>query len=320
MNNNQTKNKPHWTQELETSPFKNPAFTQEMMNSVLTHSEKKLPAPRRKYKTIFRTTVAGVCTVALLVMIWTIRPALFKNNPIAEPPAVTGNWTPHSEYLTPEGTPKLQVLPGGEYQAGSPAGSWWNLYIPLKSIEGQNIYITATHKESGMQIEELAPTTITSDMAYNDFTRVSSAFSLPLHGLWKFEVFIEGDKFGDAVVDVPDSNWETSPLFQSGPYMMIGVENRLAFFHSELRAGYPNKYMWYFWGKDEELTGELHITAVKQNSVEIIDVFEAKLNPSKLSGADAAIPTTMTLPSKGLWRLMALIDGQLYGSVITEVK
>lgn len=312
-----------WTNELRTSPFKKPYFTQDMKNDVLDRSSKSAPSAKARKRSVFRATAAGLSTLTILGMLFIFLPILLdsqKVEPENELMTFSGNWTPHMEYLTKEGNPKLQVFPGGEFQAGSPAGSWWNLYVPIESLTGESIHITALHKNTAMQIEELPRTIITTDMTYNDFTRVSSAFSLPLSGLWRFEVFIGEEKFGDVVIDVPDSSWKPSPMFSSGIYEMTGIENRLGFINYGLKAGQPNKYMWHFWGSDSDLTGELHITAVKQNSLEIIDVFEAKLHPSKLNEAGAAIPTTMSLPSPGLWRLMVSIDGQLFGSVIVTVQ
>lgn len=323
MNNNQKEMEPHWIQELKSSPFKKPPFTKEMMTTVLERSTNNRKPSGKKYKRLSRVVAAGACTIAILGMIWIISPSLIKNNnstPMVKPAAPTVDWTPHSQYNTAEGVTKLHVFPGGDYPAGSPSGSWWNLYVPVETLEGQNIRITATHKETGMQIEELPPTKITPEMAYDNFTRVSSTFSLPLSGFWKFDMYIGEEKFGDVVFDVPDSSWEPSPVFTSGNFEMTGVENRLGFIHPGFQAGQSNKYMWHFWGRDEELNGELKITAVKQNSFEIIDVFESKLSPGKLNGADAALPSSMSLPTSGLWRLMASIDGQLYGSVIVEVK
>lgn len=323
MKDKQNENIPNWTQELKTSPFKEAPFTQEMMNSVLKRSIINPTPSGSKHKNIYRATTAGLCTVIILGLIWIIGPSLWNNNttsPASQPAVLQVDWTPRSTDITTDGNTKLEVIPGGDYNAGSPAGSWWNLYVPVETLEGQIIRITALHKESGMQIEELSPTTVTSEMAYDQFTRVSSRFALPLSGLWKFDVYVGDENLGDVVIDIPDSSWEPSPEFKSGVYMMTGVENRLAFIHPPIQAGQPNKYMWHFWGRDEELNGELRITAVKQNSFDIIDVFEAKLHPSKLNGADAAIPTTMSLPSSGLWRLMISIDGQLFGSVIVEVQ
>ncbi|WP_422660058.1 DUF4871 domain-containing protein [Paenibacillus sp. EC2-1] len=323
MNHLENEKEQDWTKELRTSPFKKPYFTQDMKNDVLDRSSKSTRSAKTRKKSVFRATVAGLGTFAILGMLFIFLPNLLdsqKVQPENEPMTIPGNWTPHVEYLAKDGSPILQVFPGGEFQAGTPAGSWWNLYVPIETLTGESIHITAVHKDTGMQIEELPATTITSDMTYEDFTRVSSTFSLPLSGLWRFDVFIGKEKFGDVVIDVPDSRWEPSPVFRSGNYEMTGVTNRLGFINPGFIAGQPNKYMWHFWGSDADLTGELRITAVEQNSLEIIDVFKTKLHPSKLNGADAAIPTKMSLPTPGLWRLMVSIDGQLFGSVIVTVQ
>ena len=42
-------------------------------------------------------------------------------------------------------------------------------------------------------------------MAYDKSTRVVSRFGIPLAGLWRFDVMVDQQKYGDIVVDVPDS-------------------------------------------------------------------------------------------------------------------
>ncbi|OIA99273.1 DUF4871 domain-containing protein [Paenibacillus sp. LC231] len=315
---------PDWIQELASSPFNEPMFTEEMKSSVLKNAANgsvRMGRKKRKSPTRLRMMTASVFMLLLIVAAWG-----WRESPVIQqliPIKGWGNaadWAPRSVY-TEDGVDKLQAFPGGDYAAGSPAGAWWNLLTPIQDLEGKTIRISAVHRDTGITLEELAETKITSDMAYNDFTRVSSRFALPLSGLWRFDVMVDQEKYGDIVVDVPDSSWEPSPRFRSGNYAMTGVEGRLGFIHPGwFNANQPNKYMWHFWGRDEELTGDLHITAVKRNTSEIIDVFKvAGLRPSPLNGADAAIPTSMSLPSPGLWRIMVSIDGQLFDSVIVEV-
>ncbi|MCT1400154.1 DUF4871 domain-containing protein [Paenibacillus sp. p3-SID867] len=315
---------PDWIQELASSPFNEPMFTEEMKSSVLKNAANgsvRMGRKKRKSPTRLRMMTASVFMLLLIVAAWGWRESSVIQQLI--PIKDWGNaadWAPRSVY-TEDGVDKLQAFPGGDYAAGSPAGAWWNLLTPIQDLEGKTIRISAVHRDTGITLEELAETKITSDMAYNDFTRVSSRFALPLSGLWRFDVMVDQEKYGDIVVDVPDSSWEPSPRFRSGNYAMTGVEGRLGFIHPGwFNANQPNKYMWHFWGRDEELTGDLHITAVKRNTSEIIDVFKvAGLRPSPLNGADAAIPTSMSLPSPGLWRIMVSIDGQLFDSVIVEV-
>ena len=188
------------------------------------------------------------------------------------------DWAPRGVY-TEDGVDKLQAFPGGDYAAGSPAGAVWFLQLPIQELEGKHIRILATHRDTGMILEELPETRITRDMAYDKSTRVVSRFGIPLAGLWRFDVMVDQQKYGDIVVDVPDSDWEPSPSFVSvasedpveamlsskyPPTEMTGIEGRLGFIDPGFIAGQPNKYMWHFWGRDEELKGDLHITAVKE--------------------------------------------------------
>ncbi|GAA0842785.1 DUF4871 domain-containing protein [Paenibacillus glucanolyticus] len=313
---------PDWMQELGSSPFNEPMFTSCMKSRVLNSAgSSSLMKDRtmRRSPARSRFMAASILTLLLIAAVWGWResPALQQLVPI-KGLGGSAEWTPHNVYAE-NGVVKLQAIPGGDFAAGAPAGAWWNLLAPIQELEGKHIRISAVHRDTGTTLEELAETEITSDMAYNDFTRVSSRFGMPLSGLWKFNVMVDDEPYGDIVIHVPDSSWEPSPSFKSGVYDMTGVEGRLGFINPGFIAGQPNKYMWHFWGRSEELTGDLFITAVKRNTSKIIDVFETTLRPGKHNGADAAIPTTMSLPSAGQWRIMASINGQLFGSVIVEV-
>lgn len=312
---------PDWIQELASSPFNEPMFTEEMKSSVLNNANGSVRMGRKKRRspTRLRIMTASVFMLLLIVAAWG-----WRESPVIQqliPIKGWGNaadWAPRSVY-TEDGVDKLQAFPGGDNVAGTPAGAWWNLLTPIPDLEGKTIRISAVHRDTGITLEELAETKITSDMAYNDFTRVSSRFALPLSGLWRFDVMVDQEKYGDIVVDVPDSSWEPSPSFRSGNYAMTGIVGRLGFIDPGFIAGQPNKYMWHFWGRDEELKGDLLIAAVKKDTTEIIDVFKTRISPYPHNGADAAIPTSMSLPSPGLWRIMVSINGQLFGSVIVEV-
>lgn len=328
---------PDWIQELASSPFNEPMFTEEMKSSILNNAANgsvRMGRKKRRSPTRLRMMTASVSILLLIVAVWGWResPVIQQLIPI-KGWGNTADWAPRSVY-TEDGVDKLQAFPGGDYAAGSPAGAWWNLLTPIQGLEGKTIRISAVHRDTGITLEELAETKITSDMAYNEFTRLASRFALPLSGLWRFDVMVDQEKYGDIVIDVPDSSWEPSPSFVSAasddpveamisskypPTEMTGIEGRLGFIDPGFIAGQPNKYMWHFWGRNEELTGDLHITAVKRNTTEIIDVFKTRISPYPHNGADAAIPTSMSLPSPGLWRIMASINGQLFGSVIVEV-
>ncbi|WP_246358977.1 hypothetical protein [Paenibacillus phytorum] len=92
--------------------------------------------------------------------------------------------------------------------------------------------------------------------------------------------------------------------------------------HSDATSFYPNKkqkYMWHFWGKSEELQGPLKVTGSNEAG-EHITVFEAKGVGGPNNGADAHMPSLMSLPTPGYWRLDAYFGEKLFGSVVVIVN
>ncbi|MCM3708217.1 MULTISPECIES: DUF4871 domain-containing protein [Cytobacillus] len=114
-----------------------------------------------------------------------------------------------------------------------------------------------------------------------------------------------------------------SPLFESGGYTLIGEEGRLGFIYddSESLRFYPNKtqkYMWHFWGDDEEFNGNLKVTATNEKEEEKITVVEGGLGGAH-NGADRHAPSNMSLPKSGMWKLDAYIGDKLFGTVFVKV-
>ncbi|WKA52719.1 hypothetical protein QWY22_09235 [Planococcus liqunii] len=122
-----------------------------------------------------------------------------------------------------------------------------------------------------------------------------------------------------------ESKWQESPLFESGPYTMIGEEGRAGFIYDDAEVSRINedktqKYMWHFWGSQAELTGTFKVLGVHENSPEeIVVVPKMKSRPSPNNGADHHIPTMMELPEKGMWKLTAVFNDKVIGTVYVEV-
>ena len=127
--------------------------------------------------------------------------------------------------------------------------------------------------------------------------------------------------------EVIQNNWKESPLFESGGYKMIGEEGRLGFIYddSEVVRFYPDKvqkYMWHFWGKEDELIGDFEVLGTHENSNEEIIIVPKGENSflSPNNGADNHNPTNMMLPKSGMWKLDAYIGDRLFGSVYVKVQ
>lgn len=118
-------------------------------------------------------------------------------------------------------------------------------------------------------------------------------------------------------------NWNESSLFESGGYTMIGKKGRLGFIYddSEVVRFYPNKvqkYMWHFWGEEQELEGELKVVATHEKEDEEIYVTGGGLGTAN-NGADKHAPSNISLPKSGIWKLDAYIGERLFGSVYVKV-
>lgn len=120
-----------------------------------------------------------------------------------------------------------------------------------------------------------------------------------------------------------NNEWEVSPLFQVENYAMIGEEGRLGFVYddSDVVRFYPNKiqkYMWHFWGMDEDFEGSLKILATHEDEKSSIVVVEGDL-AGENNGADRHFQSNMSLPKSGVWRLDAYIGSNMFGSVFVRV-
>jgi hypothetical protein len=117
-----------------------------------------------------------------------------------------------------------------------------------------------------------------------------------------------------------NDDWQVSPFFQVGHYQMIGQEGKLGFIYAPFKANVGQKYMWHFWGEEMELKGNFHVVATSKETGEEITVFQVNTLSGPNNGAEAHTPSTMMLPTVGLWKLDAYIGGNLFGTIVIEVE
>jgi hypothetical protein len=86
-------------------------------------------------------------------------------------------------------------------------------------------------------------------------------------------------------------------------------------------AGKAQKYFWVFWGEDETFTKPLKIVATSKETKERLTVFEMHPQPvNPIYGADHHEPSSIKLPSAGLWRLEVYFGEELFGDVVPSVQ
>lgn len=117
--------------------------------------------------------------------------------------------------------------------------------------------------------------------------------------------------------------WVQSSLFESGSFSMIGVKNKIGFIYEdkdELRF-YPNKaqkYMWHVW-LDDQTNAKLTVKAIYQNTNEEVLIIDNQVLGGPNNGADAHLPSLISLPHSGMWKLDTYIDGEYFESIYVKV-
>jgi hypothetical protein len=114
-----------------------------------------------------------------------------------------------------------------------------------------------------------------------------------------------------------------SPLFESGSDTMIGEKGRLGFSYDdgEILRFYPDKtqkYIWYFWGEEQEFDGALKFIGTHENDEKQKVVYGGDFYKAN-NGADRQVHTSMNLPKSGMWRLDAYVGDKLFGTVFVKV-
>ena len=120
-----------------------------------------------------------------------------------------------------------------------------------------------------------------------------------------------------------EETWEQSSLFEAGGYSMLGIKDKIGFIYedNDIMRFYPNKehkYMWHIWLGDNE-SGSFKVKATHQDTNEekiLIDV-DSLGGPN--NGADAHLPSSMSLPLSGMWKLDTYLDDVLFETIYVKV-
>ncbi|MED4531864.1 DUF4871 domain-containing protein [Metabacillus fastidiosus] len=141
-------------------------------------------------------------------------------------------------------------------------------------------------------------------------------------GLLIFSLFVITG-CSDKTFTTDKEDWKESPTLVKDFIFRIGDNGHLGFGeYGPFISGESQKYMWHFWGDEKVLTKPFKVVGIKKETGEKLTVFEFPTNSvlAPNSGADHHIPSTMSLPSPGLWKLEAYFGEDLFGNVIVDVK
>ncbi|WP_051251517.1 DUF4871 domain-containing protein [Paenibacillus harenae] len=300
--------KPQWAERLKEMPFDQPHFT-EALRSQIRHKTGRTNKRGLKLR-LASILLAAAALSSILLYLFSMDGKIVPPEPVKERNAYFDN----GELL-------FQVFPEPELRAGSPAGYMFHFTEPFTAFQGKELSIRAIHIKTGQQVTGVPPVRITEPSSgYDSLGRFTARIALPLGGMWMYEVELDGETYGDVILSVGEPSWELSPLFKSGSYSLRGIEQRVGFIDPGFIAGKGNKYMWHFWEADQKLDGKLTVMAVKKGNNQMIGVFDGFSLGGALNGADRSVPSSMSLPEAGVWRLLPFVGGKLVDSIVVEVK
>ncbi|TXK72381.1 hypothetical protein [Paenibacillus sp. N3.4] len=275
--------KPVWAELMADSPFADRHFTTVLEDNVI-HSVRET---RQEHLRIYKVVAAAIA----LAILWLVIGLDAKMNNINSSHEVNVKMVERKAYYD-HGRLLFSVAPQPNARAGETNGYMFHFEEPLGTYMGKTLTIQAVQLLTGTVEMVSSEVIATPSPGYPGLERYTVRFALPLEGIWRLDVLLDDKTYGDVTVLMNKPSWETSPLFQSGKYLMRGNENQDGFIDAGFIAGKSQKYMWHFWGTEAQLNGPFEIKAVKEHSDTIIQIFSS--NPlsssnalaSELNGAD----------------------------------
>ncbi|TDF93820.1 DUF4871 domain-containing protein [Paenibacillus piri] len=121
------------------------------------------------------------------------------------------------------------------------------------------------------------------------------------------------------------SHWEESPVFSYFSMTLRGEEGRLAITDAPFNVKKQERYSWFFWTDPQSLFGKpFQVKGINWKSGQSHLLYEGEIGvPNRNIGGTARAArafSTLALPTKGLWKLEAVVDGQQVGSIVVDVK
>ena len=123
--------------------------------------------------------------------------------------------------------------------------------------------------------------------------------------------------------DIKNIDWDrtVTKIGSNGNSDILGNPNKVGYVGPNLHTKKIDKWLWHFFGKTQ---GKLTVVAYHQETSTkeplLIDGYTKEFAGGALNGADATMPSNISLPSPGKWALLVYIDEKLFDTLVISVK
>jgi len=112
------------------------------------------------------------------------------------------NWEVRDEFVR-NGEEILRVMPDPALKAGKDSGYIFHFSEPFETFKDKELAIYAYHKNTGEKLTVASPKLIKEPSSgYSTLERFTATILIPMSGLWRYEVEINGEFYADVVLNV----------------------------------------------------------------------------------------------------------------------
>ncbi|MGF2617433.1 hypothetical protein FZC84_15080 [Rossellomorea vietnamensis] len=301
------------------------------------HSDERNLAPKPAGFMIFSLSAAAIA-IMLLLFSTHVMPNLDDNQ--SSNPAASKDWEISDQFVQNH-KEKFRVFPEQGLTAGKPSGYLFSFQEPFDVYKGKELTIDALNKETSEKISVVSKIIKEPSPGYSSLQRFTANFEIPYGGLWKYEVKLNGEYYGDVVLsvneeigiempeDIPEFvkkedletiDWNRKAVnFDRG---IIGNENKSGVIGMDMPSLTPQKWMWHLWGNK---SSEFTVAGFHRGSQTVHPILDNGWKwtmqlGSAVNGADAHVPSSVTIPKGGEWAFLLYDGDKLFDVLVYEIE
>ncbi|QTN01272.1 DUF4871 domain-containing protein [Sediminibacillus dalangtanensis] len=129
-----------------------------------------------------------------------------------------------------------------------------------------------------------------------------------------------------------EDDWDLSSTFhysveyesgEEGSYEIVGNKDTVGFTGPfPIIAKDSQKYFWFYFGKENIYNKPVEVKAIKKGTKKPVNILSGPstfFEDAAVSPDSVNMPSTLTFPSAGIWKILMYMDGELYEKIVVEV-